>query len=291
MPGSQGSRARTIVTGANGFIGRHLVRALEARGESLTALSRSTGFDVTQDELDLDGVERVVHLAALTGVADAWQRPAEFHRVNAHGTARLLEQCRGKQVRFLYVSGYVYGRPERMPIAEDARVDANNPYAFSKYAAEQACRFYGDHMGLVVTIVRPFNVYGGGQDNRFLLSRIIEQALDPAAPRIELMDLSPRRDYVHIDDLIRAILGLTDGDHAGTFNVGSGESFSVAEAAALVQKHAGSDKPVVSVGSPRQNEIADVRADVSRIRAAIGWEPRVSFEQGLQRMVEEMRAR
>jgi nucleoside-diphosphate-sugar epimerase len=233
----------------------------------------------------------VFHLAARTGVPDAWQRPAEFHRVNAHGTVRLLEQCRGKKVRFLYVSGYVYGRPERMPITEDARVDANNPYAFSKYAAEQACRFYADHTGLVVTIVRPFNVYGGGQDNRFLLSRIIEQALDPAAPRIELMDLSPRRDYVHVDDLVDAILGLSDGDHTGTFNVGSGESFSVGEAAALVQKHAGSDKPVVAVGSPRQNEIADVRADISRIRAAIGWEPRISFEQGLSRMVEEMRAR
>src|SRR6186713_2538281 len=94
MAASSGTGPRTIVTGATGFIGRQLLRALEARGESPRALSRSSGFDVTSSTLELDGVERVIHLAALTGVAEAWRDPAEFHRVNAHGTVRLLEQCR-----------------------------------------------------------------------------------------------------------------------------------------------------------------------------------------------------
>lgn len=283
--------ARAIVTGASGFLGQHLVRALTARGDEVVALSRSTGFDVTRDELPLTGGESVFHLAALTGVPASWQAPAEFHRVNAYGTTRLLEQCKRLGGRPVFVSAYIYGRPERMPIAEDATVDANNPYAFSKYAAEQACRFYAEHCGLPVAILRPFNVYGSGQESRFLLPWIVEQALDPARARIELTDLAPRRDYVHVSDVVAAILAVASAEVAGTFNVGSGESYSVAEVAASIVRLAGVDKPVVATGVPRPNEIDDVRADVRRIQAATGWRPGMSLEQGLRQLVEDAKRR
>jgi nucleoside-diphosphate-sugar epimerase len=286
-----GARARTVVTGASGFIGQHLVRALRARGEEPLTWARSSGFDITRDELLLEGVERVYHLAALTGVPAAWQAPAEFYRVNAYGTMRLLEACKRFGCKLIYVSAYVYGRPERMPIAETANVDANNPYALSKYAAEQACRFYAEHCGLEAAVVRPFNVYGPGQESRFLIPWIVEQALDPARPRVELTDLAPRRDYIHIRDVVDAILSVASANAAGTFNVGSGESHSVAEVAATIVRLAGVDKSVVATGAPRPSEIDDVRADVSRIQAATGWRARVSLEEGLREMVEDRRAR
>lgn len=289
QPGGAGARA--MVTGASGFIGKHLVRALAARGEPALGLSLSSGFDVTRDEFPLEGVERVYHLAALTGVPAAWQAPAEFHRVNAYGTMRLLEACKRFGCKLVYVSAYVYGRPERMPIAEDAPIDANNPYAFSKYAAEQACRFYTDHCGLDTAIVRPFNVYGPGQESRFLIPWIVEQALDPARPRVELMDLAPRRDYIHVNDVVDAILAIADAGSVGTFNVGSGDSHTVAEVAEAIVRFAGVDKPVVATGAPRQNEIDDVRADVTLIHAATGWRARVSLDDGLRGVVEDRRAR
>jgi nucleoside-diphosphate-sugar epimerase len=285
-----GAGARAMVTGASGFIGRHLLRALRARGEEPLTLARSTGFDVTRDEFELAGVERVYHLAALTGVPAAWQAPAEFYRVNAYGTMRLLEACKRFGCKLVYVSAYVYGRPERMPIAESAEVDANNPYAFSKYAAEQACRFYTEHCGLATAVVRPFNVYGPGQESRFLIPWIVEQALDPARPRVELTDLAPRRDYIHVSDVVDAILAVADASCTGTFNVGSGESHSVAEVADTIVRLAGVDKPVVATGAPRPNEIDDVRADVTRIQAATGWRARVTLEQGLRGVVEDRRA-
>jgi nucleoside-diphosphate-sugar epimerase len=283
------SESKVVVTGASGFIGGHLARALTERGHRVQALSRKTGFDVTKDALDLDGVACFYHVAGLTGVPRAWQEPAEFYRVNAYGTLRMLELCRAKACRFLHVSGYIYGRPERLPISEDAPIDSNNPYAFSKHAAELACRFYADHCQLDVTVVRPFNVYGPGQDNRFLISRIVEQVLDPACEHIELLDLSPRRDYVHIDDLVSAIIALSEGGHAGTFNVGSGESFSVAQVAAMILRLAGSTKRVISKEAPRSHEIDDVRADITRIRRATAWQPSVTLEAGLKRLIEHRR--
>jgi nucleoside-diphosphate-sugar epimerase len=283
--------ARAVVTGASGFIGQHLVRALSARGQQVIPLSRSTGFDVTRDELPLTGGESVFHLAALTGVPASWQAAAEFLRVNAYGTARVLEQCQRLGAKPIFVSAYIYGRPERMPIAEDATIDANNPYAFSKYAAEQACRFYSEHCALPVAVVRPFNVYGSGQESRFLIPWIVEQALDPARARVELTDLAPRRDYVHVSDVVAAVLAVASAGVAGTFNVGSGESFSVAEVAAKIVHFAGVDKPVVATGAPRPNEIDDVRADITRIQSATGWRPRVSLDEGLRQMVEDARRR
>lgn len=284
-----GEKGRVLVTGASGFIGRHLCPQLSDLGHEVVAVSRSGGFDITLDTLPLQGVTQVIHLAARTGVPASWQEPVAFHWVNAHGTLRLLEQCRNAACPVLHVSAYIYGRPERMPIAEDAPIAANNPYAFSKFAAEQACVFYSEHWGLPVSIVRPFNVYGPGQDSRFLIPFIVEQAIDPARERIELLDLAPRRDYIYISDLIDAIIAVAQAGEPGTFNIGSGTSDSVAEVASKVAALAGTHKPVVAVGVPRQNEIADVRADIRRIRQATGWEPRVSLDAGLRRVVEVAR--
>jgi nucleoside-diphosphate-sugar epimerase len=282
--------ARVLVTGASGFLGQRLVSRLRAEGREVLAPGRADGFDIVTDDLDLADADHVFHLAALTGVPAAWDDPARFHLVNAHGTVRLLEACRTAGCGLTYVSGFVYGRPERMPIAESDPTRPNNPYAFSKLMGEEACRFYASAFGVRANIVRPFNIYGPGQDQRFLLPVIVDQVADPQASEVVVKDLAPRRDFIHVDDVISAIIAVAGQPPGAVFNVGSGKSYSVSDIIAAAQRAAGADKPVRSTEQTRPNEIMDVVADTTALRA-IGWRAQIDLDQGMAQMVAEARER
>ena len=159
-----------IVTGASGFIGAALVESLRQSGHDVTALTRDRG-DVTTAEYwrSLPKADHLVHLAARSYVPDSWKFPSEFIATNVTGTARAVEYCRGVGAHLVLVSAYVYGVPQRLPVTEDHPVAPNNPYALSKVLAEQACSFHASVTGLPVTIIRPFNIYGPGQQGPFLV--------------------------------------------------------------------------------------------------------------------------
>ena len=185
----------------------------------------------------------------------------------------------------MFMSSYVYGIPVKLPVDESHPVTPSNPYAQSKYEAENLCKSYSEQYHLPITIVRPFNIFGIGQPDHFLIPKIISQALDASLARIDLMDLSPRRDYIYMDDLISAMIGLMQKKSAGTFNVGSGYSLSVKEIAEKIMKAAGVKKEIASSNDIRPNEIPDVVAGISRISKETGWSPKVSFEEGIGRII------
>jgi nucleoside-diphosphate-sugar epimerase len=279
-------KRRVLVTGASGFLGGHVARRVRAAGVDVVAPSRSDGFDLLRDELPLDGVDHLFHIAGRTGVVAAWEEPGDFFALNAGGTVRVLEQCRRARVPVTYVSAYLYGQPRELPIAEDHPVVPDNPYAFSKHAAEEACRFYARYLDVPVTIVRPFNIYGPGQPASFLVPTVVAQVLDEACQTIEVMDLAPRRDYVFVADVVDALFASLAAPAGSLFNVGSGESHSVGELVDLACRVAGVSKTRRAIApAARRGEIDDVVADISAIRRAIGWAPRVSLEQGLRRMM------
>lgn len=279
-----------LVTGATGFLGRVLTAEMRMRGVQVVGVSRSSGLNICVDELPLENVDHVFHLAALTGVPDAWRDPVAFYEVNACGTLRVLDQCHRANIPVTYVSAYVYGRPKTLPISENFPVQANNPYAFSKFQAEEACRFYARYFDLPVSIIRPFNIYGSGQDERFLIPTLTAQVVSADVECITLQDLTPRRDFVYIDDVVNAIVMVAMAGVSDTFNVGSGQSYSVGEVVSMLQKIAGTNKPVVSAERRRQEEIDDVRADITAIEKAVGWRPRISLEQGLTKVMAGLRA-
>jgi nucleoside-diphosphate-sugar epimerase len=282
---------RVLVTGGSGFIGRRLVPLLKDEGVEV--------FSPRRDVLEVSAgifpdvlADWVIHLAGRTYVPASWNEPADFYRINTLGTVNVLEYCRRTQARLIYVSGYCYGIPETLPISETAPLKANNPYAASKRAAEDACRFFSECLQTSVMIVRPFNIYGPGQPANFLIPRIVEQAIDPAAETIVVEDDTPKRDFVHLDDVIGAIAGLRRDPRPGaTFNIGSGESYSIAEVAEMVCRAADTKKPVVSRGNRRLNDMPDVIADITAIRNATGWSPSISLRDGLRDVVEHARRR
>jgi nucleoside-diphosphate-sugar epimerase len=276
-----------LVTGAGGFIGRHLVCALKSAGHSVLELGGADGDiadPATLERLDEAPVHFVFHLASRTYVPDAWREPADFLRVNVTGTVNVLELCRKRKIPLTYVSAYLYGIPASLPVKETDRIEPNNPYALSKFMAETVCGFYAEHFGIPVTIIRPFNIYGPGQKPHFLIPEIVAQVM--ANKPIQLKDLTPCRDYLYLDDLIEALILTIDlGEGLHLYNIGYGNSLSVGEIVDVIQSVAGTSLPVVSENTSRRNEIPDVYADISKAAHELHWRPRHSFEEGIRNMI------
>jgi GDP-4-dehydro-6-deoxy-D-mannose reductase len=232
-----------------------------------------------------EGIARVFHLAGKTYVPNSWIDPVAFYHTNVLGTANVAEYCRTIDTPLTFVSGYIYGDPTRSPISEDCPIRPNNPYALSKSLAENVCAFHSTQFGVPTVVIRPFNVYGVGQSKMFLIPLLIEQALHNAEIRVN--DLKPKRDYVYIGDLIDAIMKTTDcRGPFHTYNIGSGASISVKEIIDIVQAEARTSKPIICNQTVRRNEILDVVSDISRAKNDLGWNPRVSFAQGIRYILQ-----
>ena len=280
-----------LITGASGFLGRALTSHLHARGGTVIGLRRSDGDiadPATLRPLHGTRIDRVFHLAALTFVPQSWDNPGEFHRVNTGGTLNVLEFCRAQGVPLTHVSAYLYGVPREQPIREDHPLAPNNPYALSKALAEQACQFYAAVHGLPVTVVRPFNVYGPGQGDNFLIPTILQQVL--RSDHVEVQDLAPRRDFLYIADLVELFLATMHAPAGySVYNAGTGASLSVAEVIAAAQAEAATSKPVRSLQVTRVQEIDDTRADIARARSELGWSPKHDFRDGIRATIKAMR--
>lgn len=280
-----------LVTGARGFIGGGLVRRLESIGDSVIGLSSADGDIADRATLHPyrnSDIRHVFHLAARSFVPQSWNDPIEFHRVNTMGTLNVLEFCRERRTSLTYVSAYLYGQPLQQPVRENHPLAPNNPYALSKMQAEAACEFYARTHGLHVTIVRPFNVYGFGQDENFLLPTILRQVI--GADEIKVQDLAPKRDYLYIDDLVDLLLATLHAPPGyNVYNGGTGSSLSVAEVIAAAQAEAVTSRPVRCEQSVRINEISDTRADVEKARNELGWTPKHQFRDGVRAIIARMR--
>ena len=278
-----------IVTGASGFVGRRLEDRLTSLGHRVLALSLATGFDVRRDELPPGPVDHVFHLAARTGVTDAWDDPLGFFESNALGTVRVLDQCRRRGFPLCYLSSFLRSGDGDVGAKETDGIKPDNPYALSKYAGEQACAFYGSHFGVKTMVLRPANIYGPGQARAFLIPHVIAQLLDEKVSEIQVQDLAPRRDYIHVDDVVSAMLLSTAAPAGSIFNLGSGTAYSVEEVIRCSCRVAGRCKPYRAIGRPRPNEIAQACMDATAAREVLGWQPAVSLECGLKSVIESMR--
>lgn len=284
-------KEEVVITGGNGFIGRHLSKYLQKKFGVISLNSETIDVTSIQDIELLDGknIKHIVHLAGKTFVPESWEKPHAFFETNILGTLNILEYCRKNKTDMTYISAYTYGNVGSNPIAEITEAHPNNPYAESKYIAEELCRFYFQYFDVNITVLRLFNVYGAGQSDKFLIPYIIKQAKGDS-DNIYVQNLQSQRDYVYIDDVCRAIeisIEKTKGFHM--FNVASGRAYSVKEVIEYVQSILKIDKPVICKKFIRKNEINNVVADIGLIEKEWNWVPKFTLENGLKKYLEELK--
>jgi UDP-glucose 4-epimerase len=293
--------AQVLVTGAAGFIGQQVLKALLASGAARVvavdarpvpeAMPRSTARTTVEqhvlsilapiDHL-LAGIDIVFHLAAHVSVPHSIQDPLGDSTANITGTVALLESCRRAGVRRLVYSSSaaIYGAPQYLPLDERHPTRPESPYGLSKLTAERYCLLYGQLHGLSVVALRYFNVYGPNQplDNGYaaVVPRFIER-IRRALPLIVEGDGSHTRDFVHVADVARANVLAAATDFQGVLNVGSGRGTSILELAGLV----GGPGYPIEHAPPRAGDIPHSVANIQAAQAALGYRTMISLETGL----------
>jgi len=281
---------RVLVTGADGFVGRHLVAALRSAGTDVVEHSSDNG-DIADCRLAYQGVDHLFHLAARSYVPESWEDPRSFYETNVVGTVNALEFCRRQKASITLISSYVYGRPQRLPVDENHPLQPFNPYGHSKIMAEEAGRYFEAAFGVRLGVVRPFNLFGPGQREQFLIPTLLRQALSKGSPAIEVMDLRPRRDFLYIADFVDLLTRLASRERTGIYNAGAGVSVSIGELAGLINGLLDKTKPLFCLERPRPDEVLDMYADIGKARRELGWEPRTNLREGLRLSMEAMKSR
>lgn len=299
-----------FVTGATGFLGRHLCRELLEWGVSVTALVRKSpraaaarlpeGVEVRAGDLEKparklvpDGTDYVFHLAARTSPHASAGDPLGVFETNALATARLLEDVRVREIglsRFVFASSsLVYAPSAGRRIAESAKLQPASPYAASKAAAEAHAYAYGAVYGLPVTAVRVFNAYGPGQSRSFVVPSILEQCAQPGDVR--LGNLWPVRDFVFVTDVVDLMwrAARSPKARAEAFNAGTGRGTSVKDLARACMAVTGSHGKVLSTVNRRRTMETDyLVADPSKGQRLLGWKAQTDLKEGLRRTADAM---
>lgn len=296
---------KALITGAGGFVGRHLVTHLEENGDEVAVLDHEGDqpVDVTDGAAVTKRIgeqepEVVYHLAAVSHVGQSWDAPERVWRVNAEGTLHVLRACVESGVARVLVVGSAdeYGAVDEraLPLSEDAPLRPLTPYGASKVAADFLAlqAFLGD--GLATLRVRAFNHTGPGQAPRFLvpgLAARIAAAEREGHDEIAVGALDPVRDLIDVRDVVRAYRLLVErGEPGEAYNVCRGQAVSVADAAE--QLLALASRPLRLVVDPelvRPVEVPRLVGDPTKLRAATGWEPAISLEQTLADVLDEAR--
>lgn len=306
-----------LVTGADGFIGSHLVERLVAEGAQVRALVYYNAFgqwgwlddsavardvevvagDITDTEFVADamrGREVVFHLAALIAIPYSYHAPRSYLRTNAEGTLNLLQAARSLGVsRMVHTStSEVYGTARAVPIDEAHPLQGQSPYAASKIAADKLAEAFHLSYGLPVVTLRPFNTFGPRQSARAVIPTIISQAL--RGQRVRLGNLHPTRDLTYVEDTVEGFLraGEAEGAEGRAINLGTGREISIGGLVEMVGEILG--VPVETEVEktrlrPEGSEVERLLSDNRLAAEVLGWRPRISLEEGLGRTIEWIR--
>jgi nucleoside-diphosphate-sugar epimerase len=308
--------ARWLVTGGAGFIGSHLAAELLSRGEEVRiADDFSSGKQANLAVLDgradvltgdladiafaqtaVDGVDFVLHQAAMPSVPRSVSDPLTSNRANVDATLAVLVAARDAKVRRLVyaASSSAYGDTEVLPKREDMTPSPLSPYALQKLVGEEYLRLFTRLYGLDTVAIRYFNVFGPRQDPSSPYSGVIALFITrvlAGEPPIITGDGEQTRDFTYVANVVDGVLrAATAPDVAGrVINVATGRKISIKQLAETVGRLTGSSKAPI-YAEPRAGDVRDSLADISLARTLLGYEPHVSFEDGLARTIDWYRA-
>lgn len=292
------STKKAVVTGGAGFVGSHVVDALIKEGFAVSVIDDLSGGkrenvhkDATLHVVDvrdskaivpiIAGSEFVFHLAALPRVQYSIEYPEETNSVNVGGTLAVLKASKDAGVkRVVYAaSSSAYGNQETLPLSEDVPPQPLSPYALQKYVGELYCRVFSEVYGLSTVSLRFFNVYGSRLDPEGAYALVIGKFLKQKKDGVPLTitgDGQQTRDFTHVQDIVRGMILAARSEHVGkgeVINLGRGQEVSVNALAELI---GGTTVHIEPRLEPRHT-----RADITRAKELLGWEPEVSLEEGV----------
>jgi len=290
---------RVLITGGSGFIGKHLSALLHKRGHATRILDLEPPKDPPSDYFKGDirspdslsgafeGMDAVVHLAALISVEDSFRRPAEYFNTNVTGTINVMRACAGKGVRrFVHISSAaVYGDPAELPLKEASPVNPRSPYGETKLASEFCVRSFCGSYGLENVILRVFNAYGPGQlpnDYSGVITKFVDR-LRRGQPPIIFGDGEQSRDFIHVHDAAEAIALALEGRASGeTLSIATGKPSTINGVAKLLIALSNKQGLEPLHVASRQGDIRCSYADMSRAKRLLNFSPRIDLNEGLR---------
>ena len=303
-----------LVTGADGFIGSHLVEMLVSKGYQIKALSQYNSFnnwgwleDVNcRDQIEIltgdirdphfcksitKGVDIIFHLAALIAIPYSYVAPDSYVDTNIKGTLNICQAAKENgNIRVIHTStSEVYGTAQYVPIDENHPLQPQSPYSATKIAADAMAMSFYNAFDLPVTIARPFNTYGPRQSARAVIPTIITQIVN-GAKEIKLGDVTPTRDFNYVDDTCRGFIALAECDESigQTVNIGSNFEISIGDTLNIIKELMDSDVKFIVDNQrirPEKSEVFRLWCDNSKIEKLTGFRPKVDIRQGLQKTI------
>ena len=314
------SGKRVLVTGADGFIGSHLVERLTGEGarvrafvlynsfnsrgwidtlpESVTGGLETYAGDVRDPaavKSAMEGCDVVFHLAALISIPFSYVAPANYVATNVTGTLNVLQAAKELRTPRLLVTSTseVYGTARYVPIDENHPLQGQSPYSATKIGAEKLAESFHRSFGLPVTMVRPFNTYGPRQSGRAVIPTIITQLLD-GRTELKLGNLASTRDFVYVKDTVRGFCEIARADRAigETVNIATGRETTIGGLAETLIRLVNPKARIVTDGErlrPEKSEVNRLLGANARLKELTGWVPEWTVERGLSETIEWFR--
>lgn len=304
---------RALVTGAEGFIGSHLVEALLIRGYEVRAFVLYNSFsqwgwldrlppqirqqieifpgdiqDPGRVAAAMEDMDFVFHLAALISIPYSYHSPASYVSVNVQGTLHVLEAAKHNPAQRILItsSSEVYGTAQYIPIDEQHPLQAQSPYSASKIGAESLAHAYWSSFETAVSIVRPFNTYGPRQSARAILPAIILQLLH-GVEALQLGDLRPTRDLMYVQDTVQAMIHILESEQTigEIINIASGKEWSIGELAQKLIDQIRPGTPIVQDPRrlrPSKSEVLRLLGSSQKLQSLVEWKPQTTLDEGLK---------
>ena len=304
-----------LVTGADGFIGSHLVEMLVLSGYQVKALSQYNSFnnwgwleDINcQDKIEVitgdirdpnfckyitKNIDIIFHLAALIAIPYSYIAPDSYVDTNIKGTLNICQAAKENgNIRVIHTStSEVYGTAKYVPIDEKHPLQAQSPYSASKIAADAMAMSFYNSFELPVTIARPFNTYGPRQSARAVIPTIITQ-ISNGVKDIKLGDLSPTRDFNYVEDTCKGFIAIAEEDATigETINIGSNYEISIEDTLKIIKDLMQSDVKFITDEQrirPEKSEVFRLWCDNTKLEKLTGYKSKFDIKQGLQKTIE-----
>mgnify|MGYP001181148322 CR=1 FL=1 len=302
---------KILVTGADGFIGSHLVSKLVSLGYDVRAMTLYNSFnswgwldtfdkkllkkiDVVSGDIrdkkfvtdSCNDVNIIFHLASLIAIPYSYKSPYSYVSTNMEGTLNILEASLNLEIdNIVHTStSEVYGESDTVAISEESKSIARSPYSASKIGADQLAYSYYSTFNLPISIIRPFNTYGPRQSNRAIIPTIITQALNNMS--INLGSLYPTRDFTYVEDTVNGFIAIANNQKSigEIINIGSGYEISINDLTKLIQSLMGTDLKIKldqKRERPKKGEVYRLKANIKKAKKLINWTPRFKGKKGL----------